>query len=119
MEQQNEPLIRMHFLSDNPVLTVDQFDQLDREVKRRAMLGDVGIGDAILWQLLEDYRGRANECRIIMTTRSKRKALADHLLLELDDRIFRHNDTDIYQAHEAMWKITGDGPYKFELLKDN
>tara|TARA_R110002126_G_C10490983_1_gene504911 strand:+ start:148985 stop:149344 length:360 start_codon:yes stop_codon:yes gene_type:complete len=62
---------------------------------------------------------RFDMCRGIITTHSKRKALADHLLLELDDRIFRHNDTDIYQAHEAMWRITGDGPYEFELLKGN
>ena len=103
MKQQNEPLIRMHFLSDNPVLTVDQFDQLDREVTGRAMLGGAG---------------RADQCRGIITARSKRKALADHLLLELDDRIY-HHEGDIYQAHEACWKVTGAGPYEFELLKDN
>ena len=118
MKQQNEPLIRMHFLSDNPVLTVDQFDQLDREVTGRAMLGGAGVGDTILWRLLEDYRGRADQCRGIITARSKRKALADHLLLELDDRIY-HHEGDIYQAHEACWKVTGAGPYEFELLKDN
>jgi len=51
-------------------------------------------------------------------SQAKCQALADHLLLELDDRI-HHYSGDIYQAHEARWKITGDDPYEFELLKGN
>lgn len=117
MEQQNEPLIRLHFMN-NPILTVSEFDQLERIVMSNIALGDGTTGDFILARLIEDNRDRANNCRDIMTTRSKCQALADHLLLELDDRI-HHYSGDTYQAHEAQWKITGDGPYEFELLKDN
>lgn len=117
-DKQEEPLIRLHFMSNNPVLTVAEFDQLEREVVARVSLGDVNTGDAILWRLIEDNRDRFSQCQAILTTRRKCKALADHLLLELDDRIHHYNG-DIYQAHEAQWKVTGDGPYTFELLKDN
>jgi len=118
MEQEDQPLIRMHFWGNNPVLTIAEFDQLDRTVTANIALGDATIGDLILAELLHGNRDRANDCRDIMTTRSKCQALADHLLLDLDDRIHHYNG-DTYQAHEARWKVTGDGPYEFELLKDS
>lgn len=110
-----EPLIRMHFFGCEPVLTVAEFIQIERDLLARVFADDVTPGDTVLASLLTLNRGRFLDCCQIINIQKKRQALADHLLLVLDDSI-RYDGDDIYQAHEARWRVTGVGPYEFTLV---
>lgn len=49
------------FTMEAVVLTVDQYEQLQREVQGRVLVGAEEIGDAILARLLEEHERRHSE----------------------------------------------------------
>ena len=115
-----EPLIRLHFFTANTILTVDEFDQLERDVLARIYVGEKGMAESILARLIEDNRYRANECRNDKLMREKIAALADHLLVIpkdiCSDDIIWEDQTHVFRVYEATWRVIGrQAPFTFEL----
>jgi hypothetical protein len=64
------PVIRFH-LYEPPILTVEQYEELEREVTARIMAGDVTRCERILARMLKDNRSRYLECKNAIQTNDR------------------------------------------------
>lgn len=72
MSPPDQMVIRFHFYTNNPCLTTDEFEELERTVTARILCGDAGIGEVILARLIEDMRWRYNEIMEIRRLRTRK-----------------------------------------------
>lgn len=59
-----DPVIRCYL--NPPILTVEDYEAIEREVTARILCGAHGPGDRVLAQLLEDHRWRYRECKDVL-----------------------------------------------------